>query len=124
MHVLLTIHINLSIYVYLRIFTESSENFLSSYDNEIIIIAIAVIFVLCVIITALITFILTCVCMKRKYKRAYADHSKGPQGKTSYETVDHTGGTITKNHLELHPNPAYGSGSKMTMDSNPAYKNL
>ena len=43
------------------------------------------------------------------------------QEKISYDTVTHTG-TINKNDLELQPNPAYGSGSKMTMNSNPAYK--
>ena len=105
----------------MHVFTDSK---LLPFDDEVIIIAFAVILVLCIIITALITFIVTCVCIKRKYKKAYADHSKSQstQGKTSYETVGHTSGTITKNDLELHPNPAYGSGSKMTMNANPAYK--
>ena len=94
------------------------------FSDEEIIIAFAVILVLCIIITALITFIVTCVCVKRKYKRGYADHpkSQSTHEKISYDTVGQSGGTITKRDLELHPNPAYGSGSKMTMDTNPAYK--
>lgn len=105
------------------IFTECcDDDYTSLFCGQNRIIAFVVILVLCIIIAVLLTFIVTCICARRRYKRAYADHSRSPQEKTSYETVGNTSGTITKDQLELHPNPAYGSGSKMTMNSNPAYK--
>ena len=64
-----------------------------------------------------------CVCIRRKYKRDYAKFQSPPDNKPSYQpvTVGQSTGTITKNELELHPNPAYGAGDKMKMNSNPAY---
>ena len=39
-----------------------------------------------------------------------------------YEQVGPTNQTITKNDLELQPNPAYGTSHKVIMDTNPAYE--
>lgn len=95
---------------------ESSDSGLLSFASDIvIIIAFAVILVLCIIITALIMFIVMCVCIRRKYKSAFASQPE----KSPYHTVDQS---ITKKDLELHPNPAYAAGDNMTMDNNPAYK--
>ena len=39
-----------------------------------------------------------------------------------YEQVGPSNQTITKNDLELQPNPAYGTNHKIIMDTNPAYE--
>ena len=45
-----------------------------------------------------------------------------PQEKVLYEQVCIPSKTVTKNDLELQPNPAYGTSSKVVMDTNPAYE--
>ena len=60
-----------------------------------------------------------CVCVKRKINN-FDDRS--PQEKVLYEQVGPTNQTITKNNLELQPNPAYGTSHKVIMDTNPAYE--
>ena len=90
----------------------------------IIVIAFAVILVLCIIITALVTFIVMCVCIRRKYKRsfiAYDSNAQSFSSKPSYQPVD-VGQPGGKSDVGLHPNPAYAVGDKMNMDNNPAYK--
>ena len=39
-----------------------------------------------------------------------------------YEQIIPPDQTITKNDMELQPNPAYGTSHKVTMDTNPAYE--
>ena len=39
-----------------------------------------------------------------------------------YEQIFPPGQTVTKNDVELQPNPAYGTSHEVTMDTNPAYK--
>lgn len=102
--------------IYVGTESDSSDSGLLSFASDlVIIIAFAVILVLCIIITALIMFIVMCVCIRRKYKSAFASQPE----KSPYHTVDQS---ITKNDLDLHPNPAYAAGDNMTMNSNPAYK--
>ena len=45
-----------------------------------------------------------------------------PQEKVLYEQVCIPSKTVTKNDLELQPNPAYGTSHKVVMATNPAYE--
>ena len=68
------------------------------------------------VITAIITYI----CVKRKFERTFKDKE---QSKTVlYEQVGPSNRNITKNDVELQPNPAYGVSREMIMDTNPAYE--
>ena len=91
------------------------------------VIASAVTFILTLTVTAIITFIVTyCVCVKRTLDKAKTHNLKqqspGPQEKVLYEQVSLPSHTVTKNDLELQPNPAYGISYKVIMDNNPAYE--
>ena len=91
------------------------------------VIASAVTFILTLTVTAIITFIVTyCVCVKRTLDKAknhnLKQQSPVPQEKVLYEQVCLPSHTVTKNDLELQPNPAYGTSHKVTMDTNPAYE--
>ena len=91
-------------------------------------IASAVTFIITLTVTAIITFIVTYyVCVKRTLDKANNTrnlkcHSPGPQDQAVYEQVRLPSHTVTKNDLELQPNPAYGISHKVTMDTNPAYE--
>ena len=90
-------------------------------------IASAVTFILTLTVTAIITFIVTYyVCVKRTLEanntHNLKHHSPGPQEKVLYEQVRLPSHTVTKNDLELQPNPAYGISHNVTMDTNPAYE--
>ena len=88
------------------------------------VITFAVTFILTLTVTAIITFIVTYVCVKRTLDKADThDHNKqSPQEKIVYEEVRPPSHTVTKNDLELQPNPAYGTSHDVTMDTNPAYE--
>ena len=92
----------------------------------VVIIASAVTFILTLTVTAIITFIVAYVCVKRTLDKANSHNPKqqspGPQEKVVYEQVCLPSHTVTKNDLELQPNPAYGTSHKVTMDTNPAYE--
>ena len=77
-------------------------------------------FILTLTVTAIITFIVTYVCVKRTLDNL--NHSPGPQEKVLYEQVRLPSHTVTKNDLELQPNPAYGTSHKVIMNTNPAYE--
>ena len=84
-------------------------------------------FILTLTVTAIITFIVTYVCVKRTLDKVNTHNVKhqspDPQQKTKvlYEQVTLPSSTVTKNDLELQPNPAYGTSHKVIMDTNPAY---
>ena len=87
-------------------------------------ITFTVTFILTLTVTAIITFIVTYVCVKRTLDKPnnthnLKHHSPGPQ-EVLYEQVRLPSHTVTKNDLELQPNPAYGTSHKVTMDTNPA----
>ena len=42
--------------------------------------------------------------------------------KALYEQVSLPSHTVTKDDLELQPNPAYGASNNVVMDTNPAYE--
>jgi len=78
-------------------------------------------FVVTLIVTAIITFIVAYICVKRASNNTNKLNSPSPQEKVLY-AVSSPSHTITKNDLELQPNPAYGTGNKVIMDANPAYE--
>ena len=73
--------------------------------------------------TAVITFIITYLCVQRKFEYLY-NHPRhqSTQQKVLYEEVESSSSTITRNNLELQPNPAYQTSHKVIMDTNPAYE--
>ena len=92
--------------------------------------AVTITFVLTFIITltatAVVTFMVTCVCVKRQYE---SPNDKSPQEekmsckeKALYEEVCQPSRTVTKDDLELEPNPAYGTSCEVVIDNNPAYE--
>ena len=91
-----------------------------------VVIASAVTFILTLTVTAIITFIVAYVCVKRSLDKANTynlkQQSPGPQEKVLYEQVCLPSHSVTKNDLELQPNPAYATSHKVTMDTNPAYE--
>ena len=93
-----------------------------------VVVAVIVTFIVSVTTTAIITFIVAYVCVKRTLTKAnnaiqvYNPNESPPQEKVLYEQVIPPSKTITKNDLELQPNPAYGTGCKVAMDTNPAYE--
>ena len=106
----------------LKVHADSSE--LSTAVVGVIICAVT--FILTLTVTAIITFIVTYVCVKRTFDKAnnthnLKHHSPGPQEKVLYEHMRLPSHTVTKNDLELQPNPAYGTSHKVIMDTNPAY---
>ena len=85
------------------------------------VITFAVTFIVSVTATAIITFIVTYHCVKRKFQSVDRSN-QSPQEKVLYEQVCIPSKTVTKNDLELQPNPAYGTSCKVVMDTNPAYE--
>ena len=84
-------------------------------------ITFAVTFIVSVTVTTIITFIVAYVCVKNIHDHKH--QSSGPQQEIIYEEVCPPSSTvITKNDLELRPNPAYGTSHKVIMDTNPAYE--
>ena len=100
-------------------------NYVDSLSTEA---AVAITFVttftLTLIITAVITFIVTYyICVKRKFEKIVQDSKDKQQSKTVlYEQMIPPDQTVTKDDLELQPNPAYGTSHTVTMDINPAYE--
>ena len=81
-------------------------------------------FIVSVTATAIFTFIVAYVCVKRIFEKANNTHNLNkpmPQEKELYEQVC-IPSNITKNDLELQPNPAYGTSDKVITDTNPAYE--
>ena len=73
-------------------------------------------------VTAIITFIVAYVCVKRTFEKANNTHNPNkpmPQEKVLYEQVCIPSKTVTKNDVELQPNPAYGTSC---MNTNTTYK--
>ena len=53
-----------------------------------------------------------------------SNNGKSPQERTIqvYDQVISSSHTVTKDDMELQPNPAYGTSDKVIMDTNPAYE--
>jgi len=76
-------------------------------------------FIITLTVTAIVTFIVTYVYVKTKF---CVSIKQSPQEKVLYEEVSSSSHTITKNELELQPNPAYDTNHKVIIDANPAYE--
>ena len=101
--------------------TEASDN----AGISSVVIAVMVTFIVSVTATAIITCIVAYVCVKRTFEKANNTNNPNdpmPQEKVLYEQVCIPSKTVTKNDLELQPNPAYGTSSKVVMDIIPAYE--
>ena len=92
--------------------------------GAVAVITFAVTFIVSVTVTAIITFIVAYICVKRTLEKVNNAHNlnKQPLKDQAYEQVRPSSHTVTKNDLELQPNPAYGTSHKVTMDTNPAYE--
>ena len=85
-------------------------------------ITFAVTFIITLTATAIVTFIVTYICcVKKQYESPNNNQLQSPQEKVLYEQVCLPSHTVTKNDVELQPNPAYGTSDKVIMDTNPAY---
>ena len=70
-----------------------------------------------VTVTAIVTAVIMYTLMKRKNENTPQDNIN----KVLYEEVTSSSHT-SKNDVELQQNPAYGTGSEVVMDTNPAYE--
>ena len=87
-------------------------------------ITFAVTFIITLTATAIVTFVVTYICcVKKQYESPNNNQLQSPQEeKVLYEQVSLPSHTVTKNDVELQPNPAYGTSDKVIMDTNPAYE--
>jgi len=90
-------------------------------SGSVAVVTFAVTFILTLTVTAIITFIVMYICVKRISNNTPNSRSL-QQEKVLYEKVSSPSHSITKNDLELQPNPAYGTSNKVIMDTNPAYE--
>ena len=79
--------------------------------------------IISVTVSTVITFVVTYVCVKRKFESKNEHTHQSTEEEVFYEQVSSPTSIITKNNLELQPNPAYGVSYKVNMDSNPAFQN-
>ena len=71
-------------------------------------------FILTLIIATIITAIITYICVKQKFERIIQDLKNKEQGKiVLYEQVGPSNQAITKDGLELQPNPVYGTSREL-----------
>ena len=102
-------------------FTGSDDD--SDSSVTVAVITFAVTFTVSVTATAIIAFIVAYVCVKRKFLSVDLSN-QSPQEKVLYEQVRPSTHSITKDDLELQPNPAYGISHKVTMDVTAAYESI
>ena len=86
-----------------------------------VVITFAVILIVSVTATAIIAFIVTYYCVKRKFVNTNPN-SQSPQEKVLYEQVNSPSHSITKDDLEMQKNPAYGSNSEALKGTIPVYE--
>ena len=114
-------------YVVIAISSYANKISLSTDSDSLSTVVVAAItftvtFIITLTATAIVTFIVAYICVKRKFESAFNHNNQSPQEKVLYEQVSPTSQAISKNDLELQPNPAYGTTHKVTMDTNPAYE--
>ena len=79
-------------------------------------------FIITLTVAAIVTFIVTYYCIKKKFGIEFKPNNQPPQETALYEPVNLSNKTITKDDIEIQPNPAYGTSYKVIMDTNPAYE--
>ena len=106
--------------MYVRMYV--CNNQLGSLSTEVAVaITFVITFILTLTIATVITSIVTYICVKRKFEKIL--HKNEQRNKAVlYEQVGPSNKTISKNDLELQPNPAYGTSHEVTMNTNPAYE--
>ena len=99
-----------------------------------VIIACGITFILTLMSTAVITFVLTYIFVKKKLASVgkqpivAANTTVGPSSQANLEVQPNPAYSTTvgpfrnKTALEMQPNPAYGTNQKMSMNTNPAYE--
>ena len=78
-----------------------------------------------IITLAIVTFIVTYICVKKKAKGAFNLNNQTPQERVLYEEVGPPNQTIVNNDVQLQPNPAYDPNynDNVIMDhTNPVYE--
>ena len=98
----------------------SGDSEMSRSTVGVAIITFAVTFIVSVTATAIITFIVAYVCVKRTFEKANNTHNPNdpmPQEKVLYEQVIPSS---HKNDVQLQTNPAYATSHKMA--NNPVYE--
>ena len=83
--------------------------------------AIAITCVITLLVSVTIATIVTAVIMYMLMKRKNKSTPQDNINKVLYEEVASPSHT-SKNDVELQQNPAYGTGHKVVMDTNPAYE--
>ena len=124
----ITMYIYITVYHALGGDSDSSSSSNSQSSGAILATACAVTFIVTLIATVTITFIVISIFFNKKF----ADIAEGPDDKQTtdsaaaantviYDTVGPPNQTNDKRDYEL-PNPGYGANRKVAMDNNPAYK--
>ena len=92
--------------------------------GAVVAITFVITFILTLTSATVITFIVTYICVKRRFEKILQDFVKDKQQNKTvlYEQIVPPDQTVTKNDMELQPNPAYGTSHKVIMDTNPAYE--
>ena len=85
------------------------------------VITFTVTFILTLTATAITTFIIAYLCIKKSFEKAQKANNPSLQENVVYEQVGLPRHTVTKDDLELQPNPAYGTSHRMIVDNNPVY---
>ena len=114
-----------TLYVYMIIGSGNDGGDNDDSDNTVAVavITFVVTFIVSVTATAIFTFIVAYVCVKRKLKIVNGDISnQSPQEKVLYEQVRPSSHSITKKDLEMQKNPAYSTSHGVIMDTNHAYE--
>ena len=84
-------------------------------------------FIVSVTATAIITFIVAYVCVKRTLEKANNTHNPNdpmPQEKVIYEDVCLPSKPVIKKDVVLQRNPSYGTSREVVRAINPAYENM
>ena len=106
----------------------SNDSGIFESNVGVAVITFTVTFIVSVTATAIITFIIAYVCVKRALEKTIANNTTHnpidpiPQEKVLYEEVCLPSHTVTKNDVELQPNPAYSTSRTIIVDNNPAYE--
>ena len=90
-------------------------------------ITFVVTFIVTLTATVIVTFMVTCVCVKKQYespnnKQSPQEEKAMNEEKVLYERASQPSRSVTKDDLELQPNPAYGTSCEVVIDNNPAYE--
>ena len=102
---------------------ESDNSGLDSLSTGVAItITNAATFILTLSVTAIITFIIAYFCVKRRFVNPKSQYLS-PQEEVLCEQANSPNHIISKDDLELQPDPAYGTGHEVIKVTNAVYEN-